>query len=282
MEIILKRANKDIKNNNIVLWLNQFKDISDSLLLELDLKEKALIAKSFTTDKSLVKYSKFDLAKNGDFDIEIPNDANIEKRVKIGIFMLLDKVIEVFNTFTPVDYILTLTCEFSQDLDCYETSVMKFSSDILVMNIKGASVSEFQDISDEMFMNSIYSCEDPIEVILTKETVKNILAVSSILSIEKDREKISFYPKQNNNNEWVLHATKPTQHTYDFAVGKIDDVKNLNQNIEVVIYRGKFQLALKNLDSNVKLSLPSGNGNRILMDIDDQWVTKVVLSTVIF
>lgn len=282
MEIILKRTNKNSKNNNIVLWLNQFKDISDSLLLELDLKEKAFIAKSFTTDKSLVKYSRFDLEKDGNFDIEIPKDANLDKLVKIGIFMLLDKVIEVFNTFTPVDYTLSLTCKLHSELDCYETSVMKFVSDILVMNIKGASISEFQDISDDMFMNSIYSCEDPIEVILSKDTVKNILAVSSILSMEKDREMIAFYPHQEENGLWVLHATKPTQHTYDFAVGEIINSTGLNENIEIVIYRGKFQLALKNLDTNVKLSLPSSNGNRILMDINDQWITKTVLSTVIF
>lgn len=283
MKIELKHD--DVNNTDIIQWLSQFKDISDSLLLELDHVNKKFIAKTFTLDRSLVKYSEFLIDESSGFSfIDIPKDLDSNRRVKIGIFMILSKVIEVFSTFNDVPYSLVIDFEAQEEDDCYEATELHFNSSLLKMNVRGASVSEFQYLSDDLFHKTIYSCSNPFKAELSKETIKNILSVSSIFSTDKDKDRICFYPKKDDSGKWILHATDPIRRSYDLAVANIQELESSDDigNASLNIFRSKFALAMKSVMTSALIQISGTDPSRLLIEEDDKNPSYTAISAVVY
>ena len=71
MELKFKQINNSTAN--FVAWLKGFKDIQPNLLLEVDLVEKAFVAKCFPPEKSIVKYSRITFEDAG-YELMFIND----------------------------------------------------------------------------------------------------------------------------------------------------------------------------------------------------------------
>ena len=89
-------------------WLKSFKEIQTSLLIECDLQEQCFISKGFTSDHTVVKYSKISFEDAGLEVLNIKDNEGVaysleewnskyKVRIKIGIFLILPRFISVID-----------------------------------------------------------------------------------------------------------------------------------------------------------------------------------------
>ena len=278
MKLIFKNTGSTEEFSN---WLKQFKDISPSILIEVDLEENKFVAKSYTEDKALIRYS-FIPFKDCNLTLDSVKDDNNKKitkftgnRVKVGIFMILPKFITVVDTFSPVEH----TIEFLfQEIENENTKVMEYHSQAMVfksktlkMRVEECSISEFQEISDDMFFNKVCLKADPIEVNISGEDIKNLINISNIFTLDSNRDHMMFYFTDDN----MLNVKNPEESlagrsgSYDYTIGKTDNEQNYDlSKIKLNVLRSKFLMAVKNNSGDFKLVISTdvAKSNRIIFE----------------
>ena len=165
MELIFKNTEQTTGLSN---WLKSFNEIQSSLLIECDLKEHSFISKGFTVDHTVVKYGKISFDDAGFELLNITdNDKNTytldewnkkyNVRIKIGIFMILPKFIKVIDTFSPTDFKLNIEFDVYKNgnEDEFHAKSINFKSKSLKMKVKDCNISEFEQVSDNLFFNKI-------------------------------------------------------------------------------------------------------------------------------
>lgn len=288
MEILFKGSNQNLE---LVNWLKQFKDISNSLLIEIDVSEekKSFIAKSFTIDNGLIKYSEIPFEKCG---LELVSVTDGKKkfdvspyRVKVGIFMILSKFIDVISTFSTTDY--TMCVEFDKNEEdeeiSFEAQSVLFKSKTLKIKVKTGNISEFSQISDEKFFGAISKIDgtdsEIVSVAVTSETLKNLISISSLLSVDSSKDSMEFYTFYDKEaDRWKLQVRDAVGDSYDYYLGDVTDAeKDKDYTTSFKVFRNKIIMGTKGSSTelmNMKLSCFSPD--RILLTTDDEKTMTVI------
>lgn len=257
--------------DNLVGWLERFKgEISkDSLIIEVDPKMKAFISKTYSDDKSLVRYSQISFT---DANLEIKEQSeDSNQRILIGIYMILPKFIDAIKTFATADN-FTLSVDYDiqtvagADKWCAMTINLKSKS--LKMKIPGSSIGavEMNPLSDEMFFNKVWVAPDPTSATLSPELLKNLVAISDIFATsEKKKNYMEFYTKDLEDGTYMF-VRDPEQETYDYQLCMIDEGTSKDP-VSLPIYREKFLLSVKNAFDETKIIISPKTPNRLLIEL---------------
>jgi hypothetical protein len=292
---------KTTTTNILGNWLKGFKDINpeQSLLLEVDLEKNMFIAKAFPKEKQILKYSTLTFEDAGleIMFIEDNKGNTVENwmdeygkafanaaRIKIGIFEKLSKIVNVVNMFseTPHDFIITFDkCDNIQyikdnvrETEWVATSMI-FKSMSLVMNAVCDQISEyFYKCSDETFLNVVAKIGSPISFKVSTETLNNLIKISDVFGVDKSRDRIKFYTKKVNDDDWGLYALDDTHQSFDYLLGYLDSGNCVE--CDAVINKDNFINAFKGLDTeDVLITLDGEPNSRIIIDSGN---SKIVIA----
>ena len=257
--------------DKLVEWLERFKgEISkDSLIIEVDTKVSAFIAKTYSDDKSLVRYSQISFA---DANLEVKKQSEQSgQRILIGIYLILSKFIDAIKTFATSE---TFTLSVDYDVQtvagaekwCAMTINLKSKS--LKMKIPGSSIGavEMNPLSDETFMKKVWVAPDPVSVTVSVELLKNLVSISDIFaSNEKKENFMEFYTKTLDDGTYMF-VRDPKQDTYDYQLCMIDEGTSVAP-VTLPIYREKFLLSVKNAFDETKIIISTSTPNRLLIEL---------------
>lgn len=274
-------------------WLKAFKEIQSSLLIECDLKEQCFVSKGFTADHTVVKYAKISFENAGLEILNIRDNDNVaysldewnEKynvRIKIGIFMILPRFISVIDIFKDTDFQLNV------DFDVYKGHVgdefhaqsIRLKSRTNTMKVKDCNISEFEQVSDELFFDRINVIANPMSFEISMNVLKNLTNISSIFVTDAKKDIIKFYTKiDEGTNKWALYAYDDTNESYDYLLGFLKDGTGAENAIP--IYRSNFFTAvnLKGDAESIIITLPNDSKQKVRIESIDQ-TSFTVLSTV--
>ena len=290
MELIFKNTGQ---TTGFSSWLKSFKEIQTSLLIECDLKESCFISKAFTTDHSVVKYGKISFDDAGFELLQIKDNDKTEYsldewnnkhalRIKIGIFMILPKFIQVIDTFSDTDFKLNIEFDIyknGNENEFHATSI-NLKSKSLKMKVKDCNISEFEQLSDDLFFNKINVIKDAMSFEIYMEAIKNLMSISSVFLTDQKRDIIKFYTKYEDEiDKWAIYAYDQTNESYDYLLGYLK-TGNGKEN-ELSVYRNSFltSVNLKGNDEHIILSISPVDKITLRIESADQ-KSFTVLSTV--
>lgn len=290
MELIFKNNGQ---TNGFSSWLKSFKEIQDSLLIECDLIQGAFISKGFTTEHTVVKYGKITF---NDAGFELLNIKDNDKtlytldewnkkyniRIKIGIFMILSKFIQVIETFSNTDFKLNIEFDIfknGNDNEFHAKSI-NFKSKSLKMKVKDCNISEFEQVSDDLFFNKINVIKDAMSYEISMDAIKNLMSISSVFLTDAKRDIIKFYTKiEPETNKWAIYAYDQINESYDYLLGFLKSGTGAENDLPV--YRNSFltSVNLKGNNNSIILSLSPTDKIKLRIESVDQ-NSFTVLSTV--
>lgn len=289
MELLFKSTEESTAFSN---WLKSFNEIQNSLLIEVDLKNQYFISKGFTSDHTVVKYGKISFSdacldltgiKDDDkevWDLERWNEEH-DIRVKVGIFMILPKFIKVIDTFCGTDYkfIIEFGIFKNGNEDEYHAKSINFKSKTLTMKVKDCNISEFEQVSDDLFFNRINVIENGMSFEISMDAIKNLISISSVFVTDAKRDIIKFYTKKDKEvNKYAIYAYDQTNGSYDYLLGY--QKSGVEVENDVPIYRHCFLTATgKTGEDNIIVTLPSNNKQKMRIETLDE-TSYTVLSTV--
>lgn len=289
MELIFKNTEESPAFSN---WLKSFNEIQNSLLIEVDLKNQCFVSKGFTSDHTVVKYGKIsfndaglDLTGIKDDDKKIWDlvqwNEKHDIRVKVGIFMILPKFIKVIDTFCGTDYkfIIEFGIFKNGNNDEYHAKSINFKSKTLTMKVKDCNISEFEQVSDDLFFNRINVIENGMSFEISMDAIKNLISISSVFVTDAKRDIIKFYTKKDEEvNKYAIYAYDQTNASYDYLLGY--QKSGVEAENDVPIYRHCFLTATgKAGEENIIVTLPSNNKQKMRIETLDK-TSYTVLSTV--
>lgn len=291
MELIFKNNTTD--SLGFSGWLKAFNEIQQSLLIEVDLQHKCFVSKGFTGDHTVVKYGKisfedagFELTmiKDDDKNVYTVDEWNKEHfcRVKVGIFLILPKFIKVIDTFTGTDFqfIIEFGVFKGKDDDEFHAKSLNFKSKTLKMKVKDCNISEFEQVSDDLFFNRINVIDNGMSFEISMDAIKNLISISSVFVTDAKRDIIKFYTKQDEDTDnFAIYAYDQTNSSYDYLLGY--QKEGVEVENEIPIYRHCFLTAVnsKGNDNSIIITLPSNNKQKLRIETVDG-TSYTVLSTV--
>lgn len=253
--------------DNFIEWLERFKgDISkESLIIEVDLATNNFIAKTYSEDKSLVRYSQISF-DDANFSITEQSEKS-GQRILIGIFMILSKFIDTIKTFSTSDN-FTMTIDYDMTsvagTDKWCSKSVTFKSKSLKMKIPGSSIQavEMNPLSDDLFFNKVWVAPEPVSITISSDMLKNLVAISEIF-LNKDQSKnmMEFYTKNN-----LMYVKDPLAESYDYELGQLNEGSSTD-DVDISIYRGKFLLGVKNAFDETTFTISSKTPNRLLIEL---------------
>lgn len=277
-----------------ISYLKNYLRIRESLLLEIDTKTRAFVAKTYTEDKSSVRFSSimFD-----DANITIVSDDGEEtrgdNRVKVGILIQLKKFIQIIERLgsdvdkdgnsdfnIEIDYD-QLVSQKDESIDFIATSI-SFSSKILTMRMDGFRPSEFSYLPDEKFLGVVFNVKDPISLETSADTINSIIKTSDIVKIDVRKDALVFYVE--GKTLYVKDRGNGSEKKPNF-VYKIGDLEaEPEYKVSVPITRDRFMKMLDKTDENFKIIIGKsvmGDGDsvdRVLFD-STKTSTKIVIAS---
>lgn len=179
--------------SNLIQYLNKFKAIEKSLLLELT--EDGLVSKSYTPDQSTVKGSKISLRDVLEGTVPVPI-------IKIGISDI-SKLTGLFKHFSEGDEIFMDLSYADLGDDEIVATELKFYTSSLKINFVCADLSLFNYIEDEMLSKIVDSAIDekitefpfPKDAFSKIVSLCNIDSTDDLLNISISNSKIIFKSK---------------------------------------------------------------------------------------
>ena len=276
-------------------WLKSLKELNDSLLINFDFAESTIKSIAYTNDKTTVKSSVISMEEAG-FEIQSIKDdsgntitqeewasSGNAVLIRLAIYQQVARFISTVNTFTGSDnYTLTLTSQpVMTEKYGQQTYVTRaqFKSQALTMNVAGGELSEFFIISDDAFNNGISAISNPMKFSVDPETIKRLLSVSNIYSLDVKKDVIDFCTSKEENGEWVLHAVDRNSHVYDFKIAYLQPGETEPQEITVPINRNNFILGTKgDIDESIIIISADVNPEKIRIDTGE--TTKTVIASV--
>ena len=275
-----------------ISYLKNYLRIRESLLLEIDTNLRAFVAKTFTEDKSSVRFSSimFD-----DANVTIVSDDGEEtrgdNRIKVGILIQLKKFIQIVERLgsdvdekgnskfdIEIDY-EPLVNQKDGSTDFIATSIA-FKSDILKMRMDGFRISEFTYLSDDKFKSVVFNVNDPVTIEISASTINNIIKTSDIVKIDVRKDAIIFYAdgKTLYVKDRGVNNGKPN---FIYKIGELD--VEPNYPIEIPVTRDRFLKMLDKTDDDFRIIIGKsavGDGNdvdRVLFD-STKSATKIVIA----
>ncbi|WQJ53585.1 MAG: hypothetical protein [Wendovervirus sonii] len=288
--------------NNFVQWLKGFKDIDplQSIIIEVDLNELSFIAKCFPDNKSVIKYSTISFEDAGYELAYIKDGAQVDmdwnncsdetdKRIKIGLYHNLGKVIDVVTMFSETEHEMDINFDLNKAVKykpdsrgnaiiCpeYTGIIWSFISKALKMNIHCSQLSElFQKLDDNKFLNGICNIGSPSVYEVKMSTLNNLAKISSALSTDKSKDKIKFYSKLIDGNR-AFFAEDATNGTYDYLIGYYSSGEN--GDTATTVFKENFINATKGLNvETLELILDTAGASRIIINVNN---AKIVIGAI--
>lgn len=229
-------------SKDFALWLKKFAIIASDLLLEIDIKNKCFIAKTFVEDRSTVKRSSLSFENA---NLHYKGD-NINKIIKCGL-MDVTKLMSILNLVNNTDFKITLIfteiLSSNNDKELVCTNIV-INNKTVKFNIDCMSIRTFTYLSDDKF-RSVIMDEDEMEDIVCSFniTTNEMTEIKKLCSFNKDMQFISFSKK--NNNIYV------TEKSFDYKLETILN-KNTDDNADIKLF--KLQLS-KVEDDNYKVTM---------------------------
>lgn len=245
-----------------ISYLKSYLRIRESLLLEIDTNVRAFVAKTFTEDKSSIRFSSimFD-----DANVSIVSDNGEQERngsrIKVGILIQLKKFIQVVerlaadadekgnsNFSIEINYD-PLMNQKDGTTDFVATSIA-FKSDILKMRMDGFRISEFSYLSDETFRDVVFNVKDPVTIEISAATINNIIKTSDIVKIDVRKDAIIFYVE--GKTLYVKdRGISNDEPNFVYKIGELDVEPDYKINVPVT--RDRFLKMLDKADENFKI-----------------------------
>ena len=148
------------------------------------------------------------------------------------------------------------------------------------MKVKDCNISEFEQVSDDLFFTKINVITEPMSFQLSMDVIKNLTAISSVFVTDSKKDIIKFYTKlDEDTNKWALYAYDETNESYDYMLGFITSGEGMENSVP--IYRGNFFTAIntKGGDENIVLTLDARLKRKLRIESTDG-TSYTVLSTV--
>lgn|ERR1035437_8455116 len=174
-------------------WLKRFSVLDNSLLIEVDLKNNAFIAKSHDEQRSSVKLSQIGFSDTG-LTLKPNKD---QKRVKVGIYNI-PKLIKTFDHFNEEEFSFSINYDelITGETKDYAGINLTLKNKNLKVTSDCTSLSIFKYISDDMFKNKIASVGDKITTF--KLNSKTIERINSLSNLDNDNKFLEIRSKDNN------------------------------------------------------------------------------------
>lgn len=255
MQLVFKSENSTKGLSN---WLKTYLDLQDSLLLEIDLTKSAFVAKGYTTDHCVVKYSEIPFSDAGVSILNIfdenGNDKSLAEwnatstnRINVPIFKILKSFVSVIDTYN-VDHVIKFNFGVysNEEGDQYNAVSVEFKSKFLEMIVPCANITEFEKLSDDTFFNNINVIESPMTFNVSSEGVSSLISVSNIFSVDAKSDILRFVCKKDDEGDWALFATdkkEGTSKSFEYLIGYLTEGEGVER--EIPIYRNNFILATK-------------------------------------
>ena len=263
------------QTENFAAWLKKFKEIDNSILIEVDKENKRFLARSFTSDHGLIRRSEITFEDAG-FELNKIDDTNMSSSIiKTGIFMILDKFISIINTFSSTDYEMVIEFDFNEETSVYQAVGIGFKSKTLSMHIDCGNLSEFVEIKEDEFQK-LYVAEDPVIGTISEDVVKNLLGIANMLSIDNKNDSIKFYTKKTKYGI-KMYAKDSKSNSYDYLLG---NVEGKQEEVDLVVYVSKFIMSTKYSSGEMKLYISSKSADRLLIENENE-KSKVIIAVVI-
>lgn len=164
-------------------FLKRFSSIDNSLLMEIE--DGVIKAKSYTPEKSVVKYSSIPL------DEIFSEFSDINEPIKIGI-LNIDKLANSFKFFGEGEFEFILEYD-KVGADNAGTGIT-LKNNSLKIDFQCASLKLFTYITDDILQTITDTSASKVDFLLPKEQQAKI---SSLFGIDSDYSKLSFNKKGN-------------------------------------------------------------------------------------
>lgn len=260
-------------------WLKCFKDISESLLLEIDINEQQFVAKSYTADKTIVKYGTAAFSDMG-LEVSCVKDKTNKKltldewkgtgetrRVLFPLLMTLDKFVKLVGIYKGTDN-YKFNVKFSESDDKLLVSKAELKSLTLTTMIQGSEITEFKVITDDQFNNHIASIPNPIAFDVSTDALKNLQNVASVYSNDPKKDILEFKVCKDAE-AWTLYAYDHNTGSYNQKMAYLNADAETPVETTLPIVRNNLILATKNDTDNAHVTVPGnadGPGDKIRID----------------
>ena len=272
-------------------YLKSYLRIRESLLLEIDTNLRAFVAKTFTEDRSSIRFSSISF---DDANVSIVSDNGEEERngsrIKVGILIQLKKFIQIVerlgsdvnekgesNFNIEIDYEpFQNTNDKSVD---FVTTSISFNSEILKMRMDGFRISELTYLSDDTFKNYVFNATDAVSIEISSSTINSIIKTSDIVKIDVRKDALVFY-----NEDKILYVKdrgvgSDNKYNFVYKIGELDTEPLYPINVPVT--RDRFMKMLDKSDENFKIIIGKntidGSVDRVLFDAVKS-TTKIVIA----
>ena len=272
-------------------YLKSYLRIRESLLLEIDTNLRAFVAKTFTEDKSSIRFSSISF---DDANVSIVSDNGEDERngsrIKVGILIQLKKFIQIVerlgsdvnekgesNFNIEIDYEpFQNTNDKSVD---FVTTSISFNSEILKMRMDGFRISELTYLSDDTFKSVVFNATDAVSIEISASAINSIIKTSDIVKIDVRKDALVFY-----NEDKILYVKdrgvgSDKKSNFVYKIGELDTEPLYPINIPVT--RDRFLKMLDKSDENFKIIIGKntidGSVDRVLFDAVKS-TTKIVIA----
>ena len=272
-------------------YLKSYLRIRESLLLEIDTNLRAFVAKTFTEDKSSIRFSSISF---NDANVSIVSDTGEDERngsrIKVGILIQLKKFIQIVerlgsdvnekgesNFNIEIDYEpFQNTNDKSVD---FVTTSISFNSEILKMRMDGFRISELTYLSDDTFKSVVFNATDAVSIEISASTINSIIKTSDIVKIDVRKDALVFY-----NEDKILYVKdrgvgSDKKSNFVYKIGELDTEPLYPINIPLT--RDRFLKMLDKSDENFKIIIGKntidGSVDRVLFDAVNS-TTKIVIA----
>ena len=273
-------------------YLKSYLRIRESLLLEIDTNLRAFVAKTFTEDKSSIRFSSISF---DDANVSIVSDNGEDERngsrIKVGILIQLKKFIQIVerlgsdvnekgesNFNIEIDYEpFQNTNDKSVD---FVTTSISFNSEILKMRMDGFRISELTYLSDDKFKSVVFNATDVVSIEISSSTINSIIKTSDIVKIDVRKDALVFY-----NEDKILYVKdrgvgSDKKSNFVYKIGELDTEPLYPINIPLT--RDRFLKMLDKSDENFKIIIGKntidGSVDRVLFDAVNS-TTKIVIGS---
>ena len=280
------------ENSGFENWLKGFKEISDSLLIEIDTASQQFVAKVFSNGRDVVKYGKLDFSDAGlevtgvkdksqkKISLEEWNAQNEGKRIFFPILKTLKKFIEVVSLFKGSEN-YKLNVKFTESDDRLLVSKAEFKSLALTMNVGSSELTEFADIitklTDDNFRNKVSAIPNPMTFTVIPDALKTLFVASNIYSNDPKKDILSFQTKKVGD-AWALYAVDHSNGIYNYNLGFMNQECENPVETTLPILRENLITAAKNDAESLVITLEGiegAEGKKVRIDSGSKFITII-------
>lgn len=274
-------------------WLEAFKEIDESLLIEIDLADDMFVAKSFTPDRTIVKYGKITFEQCNMSVINMLDDeghiisvsewlANNSGRVYVGFLHTLGNFIKAVSLYSTEDVHKIIVRFSTVEGGLFQANKVEFKSIKLSMVSPCFKLSEFnmKMANDDVFFNNVAAIQNPISF-KVKSSDNSCLIRASEINTKDPKKEIVNFEVNDNEGQLALYARDVTSSTYNQCMSTevVAGGEESNISAQSPVTRANYIIAIKGDNSEasvITLSKDSVQNGRMKIETGDQMFTTII------